>query len=272
MSSQNIFLETSPSLFLHQWTKRFREELPAVDNAPKPGGPPQAWIEQFVSPSASPESLVPAEDPFATTGRTALETLSNRRSVRTYADRACTREELAHFLALCYPPEVTRAEYRPDPYPHQGLKRTSGHVTGCRLLPLLLNVSGVERGAYYFDEARRRLRAVRVEEPRPAMERYFFQREFLSAAVVVLTAGSIADYLARYGDRGYRYMLIDAGILLQRMYLAASYLGLSGCTTGSLIQGQMDSWLGFDGYKGTVLKAFALGHTVGEEAENDRHS
>jgi SagB-type dehydrogenase family enzyme len=268
MNSQNIFLETSPSLFLHEWTKKFREGLPAPRPEEPSAGLPQAWIDEFYPLSSPFEALEPAEEPFTTSEHTVLETLSNRRSVRTYADRPCTVAELAHFLTLCYPPQVIRPDYRPEARPHEGLKRCTGHVTGCRLLLLLLNVTGIERGAYYFDERRRHLRHVRLEDPRPVMERNSFQAEFTLAPVIVLTAGSLADYLGRYGDRGYRYMLIDTGILIQRMYLAASYLGMSGCTTGSLIQGRFDRWLGLDGYKGTVLKAFALGHRVGELSDN----
>lgn len=268
MPTQNLFLETSPALYLYEWTKNFPagpQAEPRIN--PIELGAPSAWVDQLFPPSLPHEPLTPEGDPFTTSLRSSLDTLSFRRSVRNYADTPLTRAELAQFLALCYPSQVADPGYQPDPLPHQGLKPTPGHITGCRLFPLVLNVEGLASGVYYYDERQRHLRHIRVEDPMPFVQEHFFQAEFLAAPVMLLTLGSVSDYLLRYGDRGYRYMLFDVGLLLQRMYLVTSCLDLSGCTTGSLVQGAFEQWLGVDGFQGSVLKAFAIGHKIVDEDE-----
>lgn len=272
MPIQNLFLETSPALYLYEWTKNFpggfrRESRLDVSELDAPS----AWVNQLFPPTLPHEPFAPAVDPVMTVQRNSLDTLSFRRSVRTYARSPLTRAELAQFLALCYPAQVADPAYQPDPLPHSGLKRTSGHVTGCRLFPLVLNVDGLAAGVYYYDEQKRHLRHILLQDPMPFVQEHFFQAEFLAASVLILTLGSLADYLQRYGDRGYRYMLLDVGLLLQRMYLVTSCLDLSGCTTGSLVQGAFEQWLSLDGFQGSVLKAFAVGHKVVDEAEDGNH-
>lgn len=273
MPIQNLFLETSPALYLYEWTKNFPDGPYAEPrlNTAAPGSP-SAWVDQLFPPSLPHEPLTPTANPFTAVSRSSLDTLSFRRSVRHYADTPLTRDELAQFLALCYPKHVTDPDYQPDPRPHRGLKPASGHVTGCRLFPLVLNVTGLAAGVYYYDERQRQLRHIRVADPKPFVQEYFFQAEFLAAPVMLLTVGSVSDYLLRYGDRGYRYMLFDVGLLLQRMYLVTSCLDLNGCTTGSLVQGAFEQWVGVDGFQGTVLKAFALGHKIVDEVKSENGS
>lgn len=268
MANQNLFLETSPALYLYEWTKNFPAGPRTEPRRDATGlGAPSDWVDQFFPPSLPGQSLLPAVDPYTAAGRNSLDTLSFRRSVRNYADTPLTRAELARFLALCYPAEVTNPDYQPDPLPHQGLKPASGHVTGCRLFPLVLNVESLEPGLYYYDERQCRLRCIRIEDPAPFLQKHCFQAEFPAAPVMIFTLGSVSDYLVRYGDRGYRYMLLDVGLLLQRMYLITSCLDLSGCTTGSLVQGAFEHWIGVDGFRGTVLKAFAVGHKIADRTE-----
>lgn len=273
MPIQNLFLETSPALYLVEWTKNFptgsgrKSQLNTSEL-----DSPSAWVNQLFPPALPYEPFAPAVDPVAAVQRNSLDTLSFRRSVRSYANSPLTRAELAQFLALCYPAQVADPAYQPDPLPHSGLKRTSGHVTGCRLFPLVLNVDGLAAGVYYYDEQKRHLRHILLEDPMPFVQEHFFQAEFLAASVLILTLGSLSDYLQRYGDRGYRYMLLDVGLLLQRMYLVTSCLDLSGCTTGSLVQGAFEQWLSVDGFQGSVLKAFAIGHKVVDEAEDSHHA
>lgn len=269
MKIQNLFLETSPALYLYEWTKNFPagpQSRPRLDADQL--GAPSAWVDQMFPPSLPHETL-PVVGRQETAQRSNLDTLSYRRSVRKYADTPLTRTELAQFLALCYPAQVTDPAYQPDPLPHQGVKQGAGHVTGCRLFPLIFNVEGVAPGVYYYDERQHHLRHIRVEDPMPLAQEYVFQAEFLAAPVLILTLGSLSDYLLRYGDRGYRYLLFDVGLMLQQMYLVTSCLDLSGCTTGSLVQGEFERWLGVDGFQGSVLKAFAIGRKiVDEEVKN----
>lgn len=226
-------------LLLHEWTK-LHHHRPAVEASPE-----EDWAEAALPGSGLqlPLALGDAAEEIAW-----RDAVARRRSVREYARRPLSLETLSLLLGRCSGPS--------------GLE-----VSLVRLAPLVLQGEGLPPGAFLYDEHRRQLRGVRREDPRTMWEKSCFQREFTTAAAILLLIGSPARALRKHGDRGYRYLGIEAGILLQRIYLAAASLGLAGSVTGSLFQGKVDRWLGLDGYHASTLLGFALGHPAGEEAD-----
>lgn len=242
MSSNLFGGDANPGLLVHEWTKNFRDGM-----IHRPGGaegrPGGEWAERLFPATLPAEPLGAARgsEPSGR-GRSGLETLAGRHSVRRYDDAALPRERLARLLELSYAQEGG------------GRPRQS-----CRLFPLVSEVAGLAAGAYLYDEQGHSLRLVRPENPRPLIKEFCFQAEFTHAPVLILLAGSLAESLELHGDRGYRKMLFGAGQMIQRLYLAASYLGLAACVTGSIVPERLGQWLGMDGFDGTVLVAFAAG-------------
>jgi SagB-type dehydrogenase family enzyme len=67
----------------------------------------------------------------------------------------------------------------------------------------------------------------------------------------------------KFGERGYRYLLLDAGHICQNLYLAAEALGCGACAVGSFDDGELNSTLGLDG----VTRFVAYAGTVGRKEE-----
>lgn len=191
-----------------------------------------------------------------------LEVLYRRRSVRGYAPGALPMEHLGRLLEMAYPPESHDPHYVPATAPHQSTGRWNGHVTACRLVLLARNVAGLPAAVYLVDERERVLRRIGTQGL-AGMDALLadacFQREFHSSPALFLQFGSIHDAITRYGERGYRYMLFENGVMIQRLYLAAAALSLSACVTGSLVQKQVERWVGADGYSAALLNGFAVG-------------
>lgn len=251
---------SSISLMLHEATKNHpgvREFLEAGDAAP-----PGAWYEQTLQ--AAPDA---AWLPLAPHWQLQPEmdfdrVLSGRHSTRSFAPSALSLAELAAFWASAYPAQVRDPGYMPRPRPHQSPQPWNGHVTLARPVLLVQRVAGLEPGAYALDERRLALRRLQADAGEMAglLRKACFQAEFRDAPVLCLMVGSMADAVERYGDRGYRYLLLENGVQLQRQGLAAAALGLGGCITGSFVQGAWDRWLGLDGFSAGVLNGYALGH------------
>ncbi|MGH3812217.1 MAG: SagB family peptide dehydrogenase [Pseudonocardiaceae bacterium] len=94
------------------------------------------------------------------------------------------------------------------------------------------NVEGVDSGVYYYDPARHALEQVRAGEVRAELQAAVTSMMF-NLFQVNLCFFPVAHYeprLAAYGDRWYRVQNMEAGIIVQRLYLAAAALGL-GCHT-----------------------------------------
>ncbi|TEU10873.1 SagB/ThcOx family dehydrogenase, partial [Candidatus Bathyarchaeota archaeon] len=67
-----------------------------------------------------------------------------------------------------------------------------------------------------------------------------------SAATFIFTAVAYRMYW-RYGERGYRYMHLDAGHACQNLYLAAEAIGGGACAIGAFYDEALNSLLGLDG-------------------------
>lgn len=191
-----------------------------------------------------------------------LDVLYRRRSVRGYASAPLPLQQLGQLLEMAYPSESSAPHYTPAAAPHQSTSQWNGHVTACRLVLLARNVQGLAPGAYLVDERHRVLRRIGshgLSDIDELLHEACFQREFHTAPALFLQFGSIHDALTRYGERGYRYMLFENGVMIQRLYLAAAALSLSACVTGSLVQKQVETWIGADGYTAALLNGFAVG-------------
>lgn len=286
---RNLFdREANPGLLMHEWTKNHR---PPAGAPPVPTRPPlDGW------PTAHRLSVLQREalQPDLTSTHDCLTTFARRRSIRHYATTPLTAVELANLLALAVPVTTppTAAPISGDPaggaalvgptsgaaqvgprsaasqaalaagLVYGGLTRVRPRPLSTRLFPILQSVEGLPAGAYYHDATEGRLERLHDEHPRPMLERLCYQAEFHLAPVVLILAGSLSGHLASHGDRGYRTLMFDAGIMIQRLYLATAALGLVGSTAGSLFQEQAGQWLGLDSYHGLALMAFAVGHPL----------
>ena len=94
------------------------------------------------------------------------------------------------------------------------------------------DVEGIDSGVYYYDPARHTLELIRAGDVRAELQASITSQMF-NMFQINLCFFPVAHYeprLAAYGDRWYRVQNMEAGIIVQRLYLAAAALGL-GCHT-----------------------------------------
>jgi SagB-type dehydrogenase family enzyme len=69
--------------------------------------------------------------------------------------------------------------------------------------------------------------------------------------------------LCKYGDRGYRYVLFEAGHCVQNVNLVAAALGLGTCNAGGFFDDELGGLLTLDIERELPLYAVAIGHPEG---------
>jgi SagB-type dehydrogenase family enzyme len=79
-----------------------------------------------------------------------------------------------------------------------------------------------------------------------------------ATAIILMTAVFERNQM-KYGERGYRYMLLEAGHIGQNIYLNAAALGLKCCALGGTRDENLEKLLGIDGVTESVVYAVALG-------------
>ena len=76
--------------------------------------------------------------------------------------------------------------------------------------------------------------------------------------LLVLTA-DVDRFVVRRGARGYRYALLDCGMVAERAYLSATARGVGACSVGAFFDPEMHDLLGIAETEEMVLHTVALG-------------
>jgi SagB-type dehydrogenase family enzyme len=63
----------------------------------------------------------------------------------------------------------------------------------------------------------------------------------------------------KYGERGYRYILLEAGHIGQNIYLVSEALGLKCCALGGTRDENLEELVDIDGVTESVVYALAVG-------------
>jgi SagB-type dehydrogenase family enzyme len=88
------------------------------------------------------------------------------------------------------------------------------------------------------------------------------QRMVHEAGIVIIITAVFARTMWKYGQRGYRYILLDAGHLAQTIYLCADSLGLAAGAVGGFYDAELNEYLNLpEGEEALYL--LTLGRPVG---------
>jgi SagB-type dehydrogenase family enzyme len=166
--------------------------------------------------------------------------IEGRASVRRYTEESLTLDELS-FLLWCT----------------QGVKGTQGDYATFRTVPsagarhaletyLLVNrVEGIEPGLYRFLALEHQLVEVNLDPDsgEGITQACWNQRFVLASAVTFIWVAVPYRMTWRYGQRGYRYMHLDAGHVCQNLYLAAEAVRSGVCAIAAFSDEDMSRLL-----------------------------
>ena len=85
--------------------------------------------------------------------------------------------------------------------------------------------------------------------------------QFPNWGAALIITGTFTKAITKYGERGYRYILLDAGHVGQNIYLVATALGLGVVGVCGFYDERVDDLLSLDGRMESTLYVFLLGTT-----------
>lgn len=166
------------------------------------------------------------------------QTILRRRSTRQYSGEGITLDQLAALLTFTYHPEN---------YREQGLDEVPSFfdLSLVETFIAVTRVSNLEEGCYYYAVAHHELRQIRFKNLQEQLHFLCLNQDLgRDAAVVIFHTANLDVAIARYGERAYRYLHMDAGHLGQRLNLAATALGLGVSGIGGFFDEQVNELLG----------------------------
>lgn len=159
------------------------------------------------------------------------EALFRRRSKRNYVKRPVDGEIL---MALLESLSIGEGAYGP-----YGRSVAIGFLAG--------NAEGLEPGFYLLDRGKRSVGLIKKGPFTDWMAGICLDQTWLaSAGIHFLFLANLDTIDNRWGPRGYRYVMLLAGRLGQRIYLAATSMGLGCCGIGALYDGEAADLLGLN--------------------------
>ena len=176
--------------------------------------------------------------------------LRTRRSARDFTGRPLGLQRLAALLEAGY--GVIAPGRRTVP--------SGGGLYPLELYPVALRVDGLDAGVFHFDPPRHVLELVQAGDVAAELEATCPSLGPLAgeAAVVFVTAVFWRSRF-KYGLRGYRFALLEAGHVVQNVLLAATELGVAALPLGGFYDTLVERLLGVDGVDESAVYAIVLG-------------
>lgn len=92
---------------------------------------------------------------------------------------------------------------------------------------LVFNVEGLEPGLYQYEPICHLLQAINLEVSEKLWEEsHIIPEQIRYTSFVVLYGADLAQVTSVLGDRGYRYLLLDSGIINSSLHLYSEFVGL----------------------------------------------
>ncbi|HAI21940.1 MAG TPA: nitroreductase [Clostridiales bacterium UBA8153] len=235
------FMEKTKYRYLGESDQAKELPQPPVEKPAEPGKP----VIQLPKPKAWPGVATDL-----------TQAIQDRVSVRRYGPKPLTLMELAYLLWCA-----------------QGVKSIEARQVTLRNVPsagarhpletyvLANNVAGLSPGLYRYIATAHVLTPITTEAglAEQLARACLNQRMVSQAAAAFFWAADAYRCAWRYGERGYRYMHLDAGHACQNLALAAVAIGGGSCAVGAYDDDAVNRLLGLDGVDDFVVYAAVVG-------------
>lgn len=185
--------------------------------------------------------------------------IEQRRSVRKYSPVPLKQEELSFLLwASSWARDFRSTEQMEITFrnvPSAGSRHPLETFLDIR------RVEGIKPGLYYYHPVKHCL-ILYDDSPEIAAKIYegcMFQEMIPTAAVNFILTAVPYRTVWRYGQRGYRYLYLDAGHIGQNIHLAAEAIDAGACMIGAFLDEAMNDAIGLDGIDEFVIYIASVG-------------
>jgi len=203
-----------------------------------------------------PQILLPTPERIT---NTFADMVSERRSMREYADRALTLQELSTFFFW----SAGRLEKKNEAGKMKNERRvhpSGGGKYPIELYALILKNGEVKRGVYHYSIETHALEHMITVDIDVVLAQLAPHDDFArEGGMVVLFSFVKHRSFEKYGALAYKLAFVEAGHISQNMYLLASALNFACCGMGMSDGSRLNDTLQIDGVDETIFFGMAVG-------------
>ncbi|MDQ7032827.1 MAG: SagB/ThcOx family dehydrogenase [Desulfonauticus sp.] len=226
-----------------QNTKFFRDKL--LDIQPLRIGPGTEKEKKVKGKLFSLEC--PKEDAF-------VSILQKRRSVRNFTDQSLSFQEMSYLLFAAYGVTGRAGFYALKTSP------SAGGLYPCQVYVQVNRVEKLSPGFYFFSPEHNSLTLYKKGDFSESMASCCLGQSFVQmAAVNIIISAIFRQNMIKYGHRGLRYILLDAGHMMQNVLLASANLNLGSCPVGAFFDDELNELMELDGQEESVVYLCSVG-------------
>ncbi|MGI6092556.1 MAG: SagB/ThcOx family dehydrogenase [Veillonellaceae bacterium] len=226
-----------------------------LDASGKEQGIPQPRL-QLEYDNTLPLIDLPDPETFPEINLNLLEFIELRTSTRQFSGRKVTLPELSYLLWCT-----------------QGVKGIMGDKATFRTVPsagachafetylLVNNVEDLEPGLYRFLALEHKLLPVKLtKEISDEIFAACLKQPSIKLSAVTFIWTAVTERMTwKYGDRGYRYLHLDAGHVCQNLYLTSESIGCGTCAIAAFDDEALNNALGIDGQSHFAIYCAVVG-------------
>ena len=181
---------------------------------------------------------------FAIVPHSIEDVIQRRRSRRDFTGDPITLDELSRLLFFTagitsHSNETVPMFFRAAP--------SGGGLYPLEIYPIALNVASLEGGVYHYNVREHALELLQRGDYRNQLYEYTHRQDLiLTAAVAFVISAVFIRTRIKYGERGYRHILLEAGHMAQNTYLVATAMNLGAVTIGGFFDDEVNQLVGID--------------------------
>jgi SagB-type dehydrogenase family enzyme len=190
------------------------------------------------------------------------QAIRGRLSCRLFNSSPLTLNELSTILAVGNGVEgvveLGALQHLERPMP------SGGGLYPLEFYPIVRQVEGLATGLYHYAPMLHQLEQLKLMDFHDTfISQLFMNQPYLAGAPVVLLITAVVDRsMHKYGDRGYRYILLEAGHSAQNMCLAAASMNLGALPLGGFFDGFAAELLEIDQEQEVILYGLGFGQAA----------
>lgn len=188
------------------------------------------------------------------------EAIANRRSASSLAPITLTLETVATLLRLAY--GVTRDNKGTSfSRPFRAVP-SAGALYPLELFFYTAYTDNLPTGLYHYNPPRNQVRLLREGQFASTIARAMVgpnASAIIGASLIIFITAVFERSIFKYGDRGYRFIFLEAGHVAQNINLVTTGLNLGCLNIGGFRDRQVDDFLGLDGVTHSLIYLVAIG-------------
>lgn len=176
-----------------------------------------------------------------------------RKSIRDFSKKGISAQELSKILFFSMGNFID----------HQNNYRRVTPSAGARypieMYPIILHSKDLQQGVYHYNIKHHDLEQLKSGNFLNELKKIINQNLLENASIVLVLSATFLRTTMKYGNRGYRYIFLDAGHIAQNVYLEATKLNLGCCAIGGFLDQDLNELLDLGGLYESCIYVLIIG-------------